>query len=131
MPLLTPEQIRRELLRLNEKWQKKSHEMSEYTNKRCYAHPYLWASESEDEDDMFMPPSKGLGSSNPKYFVSREELVIPQLEPGQKLRSPCHGWIHKGAASSKGKGAASSKGKWAASSKGKGAASSKGKGAAS
>ena len=53
------------------------------------SNPYSWVEESEDEDDIFMPPSsKGKGAASSKS---------------------------KGAASSKGKGAASSKGKGAAS----------------
>ena len=64
--------------------------------------PFLWTEESEDEDDIFMPPLPGAASSK-----------------------------GKSSASSKGKSTASSKSKSSASSKGKSSTSSKGKSSAS
>ena len=103
---MTWEEVREELLRLHARWKKKVPTFkTEKTMRWAESNPVDWVEESEDEDDIVMPPSsKGKGAASSK---------------------------RKGAASSKGKGAASSKGKGAASPKGKGAASSKGKGAAS
>ena len=64
--------------------------------------PFLWTEESEDEDDIFMPPLPGSASSKGKSY-----------------------------ASSKGKSSASMKGKSSASTEGKRTASSKGKSSAS
>ena len=57
-------------------------------------HPFLWTEESEDDDDIFMPPLPGSASSK-----------------------------GKSSSSSKGKVSASSKGKSSSSSKGKSSAS--------
>ena len=97
-PSRTWEEVREELLRLHARWKKKVPTFkTEKAMRWAESNPYSWVEESEDEDDIFMPPSsKGKGATSSKS---------------------------KGAASSKGRGAASSKSKGAASSKGKGAAS--------
>ena len=71
---------------------------SETFRRTAENHPFLWTEESEDEDDIFMPPLPGAASSK-----------------------------GKSSASSKGKSTASSKSKSSASSKGKSSTSSKGK----
>ena len=75
---------------------------SETFRRTVEKHPFLWTEESEDEDDIFMPPLPGSTLSKGKSF-----------------------------ASSKGKNSASSKGKSSASTEGKRTASSKGKRVAS
>ena len=89
-PSRTWEEVREELLRLHARWKKKVPTFkTEKAMRWAESNPYDWVEESEDEDDIFMPPSsKGKGAASSKS---------------------------KGAASSKGKGAASSKGKGAAS----------------
>ena len=89
-PSRTWKEVREELLRLHARWKKKVPTFKTEDDMRwAVSHPWEWVEESEDEDDIFMPPSsKGKGAASSKG---------------------------KGAASSKGKGAASSKGKGAAS----------------
>ena len=89
-PSRTCKEVRKELLRLHARWKKKVPTFkTEKAMRWAESHPFEWVEESEDEDDIFMPPSsKGKGAASSKT---------------------------KGAASSKGKGAASSKGKGAAS----------------
>lgn len=70
---------------------------SETSRRLAAKHPYVWCDKSEDDDDIFMPSSKGKRAASSKG---------------------------KRAASSKGKSYASSKGESVASSKGKSAASS-------
>ena len=101
-PERTYEEVRKELLRLHARWKKVVEPKSETFRRTAEKHPFLWTEESEDEDDIFMPPLPGSASSKSKSF-----------------------------ASSKGKSTASSKGKSSASSKGKSSASSKGKSSAS
>ena len=96
MPARSPREIRYELIRLNSKWKKQTWKDDEERTK-LLEYPHLWAEESEDDDDVFMPSSKGKRAASSKG---------------------------KRAASSKGKSSASSKGKSVASSKGKSAASS-------
>ena len=101
-PERTYEEVRIELLRLHARWKKVVEPKSGTFRRTAEKHPFLWTEESEDEDDIFMPPLPGSASSKSKSF-----------------------------ASSKGKSTASSKGKSSASSKGKSSASSKGKSSAS
>ena len=101
-PERTYEEVRKELLRLHARWKKVVEPESETFRRTAEKHPFLWTEESEDEDDIFMPPLPGSASSK-----------------------------GKSSASSKGKSTASSKGKSSASSKGKSSASSKGKSSAS
>ena len=102
-PSRTPQEIRQELLRMRAKYDKKV-VLGKFMNEgeRLYfsKHPSTWVTESEDEDDIFMP----IGALSAK------------IKSAASSKS-------KGAASSKGKSAASSKGKSAASSKGKSGAS--------
>ena len=101
-PERTNEEVCKELLRLHEMWKKVVEPKSETFRRTAEKHPFLWTEESEDEDDIFMPPLPGAASSK-----------------------------GKSSASSKGKSTASSKSKSSASSKGKSSASSKGKSFAS
>ena len=101
-PERTYEEVRKELLRLHDRWKKVVVPKSETFGRIAANNPCLWTEESEDEDDIFMPPLPGSALSKSKSF-----------------------------ASSKGKSTASSKGKSSASSKGKSSASSKGKSSAS
>ena len=81
-PSRTWEEVREELLRLHARWKKKVPTFkTEKAMRWAESNPYSWVEESEDEDDIFMPPSsKGKGAASSKS---------------------------KGAASSKGKDAAS------------------------
>ena len=97
-PERTYEEVRKELLRLHARWKNVVEPKSETFRRTAEMHPFLWTEESEDEDDIFMPPLPGAASSK-----------------------------GKSSASSKGKSTASSKSKSSASSKGKSSASPKGK----
>ena len=96
-PSRTFEEIRKELLRLHGRYLK----CGRYV-KFGAEHTFLWSADSEDEDDIFMPPLPGSASSK-----------------------------GNSSSSSKGKSSASSKGKSSSSSKGKSSSSSKGKSSAS
>ena len=109
-PERTYAEVRKELLRLNERWKKVVEPKSETFRRTLEKHPFLWTEESEDEDDIFMPLLPGSTSSKGKCSASSKG---------------------KSSASTKGKSSASSKGKSVASAKGKSTASSKGKSAAS
>ena len=93
-PERTYEEVRKELLRLHDRWKKVVVPKSETFRRIAANNPCLWTEESEDEDDIFMPPLPGSASSK-----------------------------GKGSSSSKGKVSASSKGKSSSSSKGKSSAS--------
>src|SRR3989337_1738687 len=94
-PARTFEEIRKELLRLQGRWKKQQHKGEVFLNVAAQ-HTYLWTQDSEDEDEIFMPSTKGKSTASSKA---------------------------KSSTSSKAKTAASSKAKIAASSKGKSAAS--------
>ena len=93
-PERTYEEVRKELLRLHDRWKKVVVPKSETFRRIAANNPCLWTEESEDEDDIFMPPLPGSASSK-----------------------------GKSSSSSKGKVSASSKGKSSSSSKGKSSAS--------
>jgi len=93
-PKRTYEQVHKEILRLHERWKKVVEPKSETFRRTAEKHPFLWTEESEDEDDIFMPPLPGSASSKGKSSASSKEKSI---------------------ASSKGKISASSKGKSSAS----------------
>jgi hypothetical protein len=101
-PERTYEEVRKELIRLHERWKKVVVPKSETFRRIAANNPSLWIEESEDEDDIFMPPLPGSASSK-----------------------------GKSSSSSKGKSSTSSKGKSSASTEGKRTASAKGKRAAS
>ena len=101
-PERTYEEVRKELLRLHARWKNVVEPKSETFRWTSEKPPFLWTEESEDEDDIFMPPLSGSALSK-----------------------------GKSSASSKGKSTTSSKGKSSSSSKGKSSASSKGKSSAS
>ena len=109
-PERTYEEVRQELLRLHERWKKVVEPKSETFRRTAAKNTFLWTEESEDDDDIFMPPLPGSASSKGKSSASSKG---------------------KTSASSKGKSSASSKGKSSASTEGKRTASSKGKRAAS
>ena len=102
-PSRTFQEIRKELLRLNGRWNKIQHK-SESDLKFAAKHPFLWIDDSEDEDDIFMPITKATTTASSKG---------------------------KSSASSKSKSSASTKTKSFESSKGKSSAFSKGKSSAS
>ena len=65
MPARSPGEIRYELIRLNSKWKKliwKDEEEKTYLLENAH----LWAEESEDDDDIFMPSSKGKRAASSK-----------------------------------------------------------------
>jgi hypothetical protein len=70
-PSRTFEEIREELLRLQGRWMKQQSKSETYL-KFAAKHTFLWIDDSEDEDDIFMPPlpssasSKGKSSSSSK-----------------------------------------------------------------
>ena len=101
-PERTYEEVRKELLRLHARWKNIVEPKSETFRRTAEMLPFLWTEESEDDEDVFMPPLPGSASSK-----------------------------GKSSASSKGKSTASSKSKSSASSKSKSSASSKGKSSAS
>ena len=109
-PERTYEEVRQELLRLHERWKKVVEPKSETFRRTAAKNTFLWTEESEDDEDIFMPPLPGSASSKGKSSASSKG---------------------KTSASSKGKSSASSKGKSSASTEGKRTASSKGKRAAS
>ena len=93
-PERTYEEVHKELLRIHERWKKVVVPKSESFRRLSGNNPLLWIGESEDEDDIFMPPLPGSASSK-----------------------------GKSSSSSKGKVSSSSKGKSSSSSKGKSSAS--------
>ena len=64
-PSKTYEEIRKELLRLHERWKKRQHKSPSYL-KIAAENTYLWTAESEDEDDIFMPSTKTKTTSSSK-----------------------------------------------------------------
>ena len=109
-PERTYEEVRKELLRLHERWKKVVEPKSEIFREAAAKNTFLWTEESEDDEDVFRPPLPGSASSKGKSSASSKG---------------------KSSASSKGKSSASTKGKSSASTEGKRTASSKGKRAAS
>ena len=87
-PERTYEEVRKELLRLHERWKKVVKPKSETFRRTTTKNPYLWTADSEDEDDILMPRTKAKSTT---------------LSKGKCM------------ALSKGKSTASSKGKSAAS----------------
>ena len=69
-PERTYEEVRQELLRLHERWKKVVEPKSETFRRTAEIHPFLWTEESEDEDDIFMPPLPGSASSKGKSYAS-------------------------------------------------------------
>ena len=66
-PARTYEEIRKELLRLNERWKKKGQHVRGGGGVK---HPFLWIDDSEDEDDIFMPSTKSASSTKAKSASS-------------------------------------------------------------
>jgi len=87
-PERTYEEVRKELLRLHERWKKVVQTKSETFLRIAAEHTYLWTADSEDEDDIFMPSTKGKSTASSKAKSSTSSKA-------------------KTAASSKGKSAAS------------------------
>ena len=69
-PERTYEEVRQELLRLHERWKKVVEPKSETFRRTAEKHPFLWTEESEDDDDIFMPPLPGSASSKGKSSTS-------------------------------------------------------------
>ena len=109
-PERTYEEVRQELLRLHERWKKVVEPKSETFRRTIAKNTFLWTEESEDDEDIFMPPLPGSASSKGKSSASSKG---------------------KSYASAKGKSSVSTKGKSSVSTKGKRSASSKAKRAAS
>jgi hypothetical protein len=68
-----------ELISLNEKWKKLTWKDDE-EKQRLLDYPWTWVDESKDEDDIFMPRSKGksIASSNDKSAAfSKDKSVAP------------------------------------------------------
>jgi len=92
-PSRKSEEIRQELLRINARWTKLKFGC-EASRERFIDQPSLWIEESEDEDDIFMPP------------FEKKARAAWEKEQAKKAKKK---------ASSKGKDEASSKGKGEAS----------------
>ena len=58
-PKRTYEEVRKELLRLHDRWKKVVVPKSENFRRIAANNPCLWTEESEDEDDIFMPAASG------------------------------------------------------------------------
>ena len=69
-PERTYEEVRKELLRLRARWKNVVEPKSETFRRTAENHPFLWTEESEDEDDIFMPPLPGAASSKGKSSAS-------------------------------------------------------------
>ena len=68
-PERTYEEVRQELLRLHERWKKVVEPKSETFRRTAAKNPFLWTDESEDEDDIFMPPLLCSTSSKGKSYA--------------------------------------------------------------
>ena len=75
-PERTYEEVRKELLRLHDRWKKVVVPKSETFRRIAANNPCLWTEESEDEDDIFMPPLPGSASSKSKSFASSKARVL-------------------------------------------------------
>jgi len=64
-PGRTFEEIRKELLRLHGRWKKQQHKGEAFL-KAATEHTYLLTQDSEDEDDIFMPSTKGKSTASSK-----------------------------------------------------------------
>ena len=71
-PERTYEEVHKELLRLRERWKTVVEPKSETFRRTAEKHPFLWTEESEDDDDIFMPPLSGSASSKGKSSASTE-----------------------------------------------------------
>ena len=69
-PGRTYEEVRKELLRLHERWKKVVVPKSETFRRIAANNPCFWTELSEDEDDIFMPPLPGSASSKGKVSAS-------------------------------------------------------------
>ena len=65
-PERTYEEVRKELLRLHERWKKVVEPKSETFRRTATKNPYLWTANSEDEDDIFMPSTKAKSTAPSK-----------------------------------------------------------------
>ena len=74
-PERTYEEVRKELLRLHERWKKVVEPESETFRRTAAKNTFLWTKESEDEDDIFMPPLPGSASSKGKSSASSKGKV--------------------------------------------------------
>ena len=69
-PERTYEEVRKELLRIHERWKKVVVPKSESFIRLSANNLLLWIEESKDEDDIFMPPLPGSASSKGKSSAS-------------------------------------------------------------
>jgi hypothetical protein len=65
MPARSPREIRCELIRLNEKWKSLTWK-NEEDRERDLKYPERWAAESEADDDIFEPSTKGKKAASSK-----------------------------------------------------------------
>ena len=72
-PSRTIEEIRKELLRLHERWKKQQHKSLSYL-RIAAENTCLWTDESDDEDDIFMPSKKAKTTSSSKYKAKTTSL---------------------------------------------------------
>ena len=79
-PERTYEEVRIELLRLHARWKKVVEPKSETFRRTAEMHPFLWTEESEDEDDIFMPPLSGAASSQGKSSASSKGKSSASME---------------------------------------------------
>ena len=81
----TPQEIRQELLRLHERWKKVEQRTRDEKFLNWLAdHPWSWAEESEDDDDIFMPSitAKKASTSKGKGAASSKDKSGPSTEAG-------------------------------------------------
>jgi hypothetical protein len=99
-------------IRLKEKWKKQTWKDDE-EKQRLLDYPWTWVDESKDDDDIFMPRSKGksIASSNDKSaaFSKGKSVAPPSIDSDDDFMPSSKG--ESARASSKGKSAAPSKGK--------------------
>ena len=87
-PRRTVEEIRKELLRLNERWKKQLHKSPEFL-KRAVEDTYLWTAESEDEDDIFMPSTRGKSTASSKGKSTASSNGKSTASSKGKSSAPC------------------------------------------
>ena len=72
-PERTYEKVRKELLRLHERWKKVVEPKSETFRRTAAKNTFLWTEDSEDDEDIFMAPLPGSASSKGKSSSCRRQ----------------------------------------------------------
>ena len=88
-PERTYEEVRKELLRLHDRWKKVVVPKSETFRRIAAKNTFLWTEESEDDEDIFMPPLPGSASSKGKVSASSKGTTSSSLKG--KSSSPSKG----------------------------------------